>query len=141
MKLSSHLKILSIRSQLADPSPPLGTILGNIGVNTVSFCNSFNTYTKNLPNYFTLRVIINISVNRTFTFKTEFPSMGSILNLLKFERVIKVWNHDRWNDKVIICIKLYDLIQIVALKFNDITFNRLKVIKGFIKSMNLIVVR
>ena len=89
MKLISHLKILSIRSQFADPSPPLRTILGNLGVNTISFCNSFNTYTKNLPDYFTLKVLINISINRTFTFQIFLPSMGSILNLLKFQKIIK----------------------------------------------------
>lgn len=136
-----YKKIIYIRSQNADPSPPLGTVLGNIGVNTVNFCTGFNAYTKSLPIYFMLKVYINIFENRSFNFSVTLPSLGFMLNLIKFERTIKIKVNDRLNDKLIICVKLYPLLQLAKLKLNFINCNTLLMIKGTVKSMNLIIVR
>ena len=35
-----------LRAQMAESGPPLGTVLGNLGVNTVKFCKEFNDFTK-----------------------------------------------------------------------------------------------
>lgn len=40
---------LFLRAQSVDSGPPLGTILGNLGVNTVKFCKDFNEFTKDIP--------------------------------------------------------------------------------------------
>lgn len=85
-----HLKKIFIFATKADPSPPLGTILGNIGVNTSAFCKEFNDFTKNLPDYFLLKVYIYVFDNRTFKFFVKFPSTGSIINLIKVEKKILV---------------------------------------------------
>ena len=63
-----YLKKCYLMSQKAEAVPPLGTILGNIGVNTIKFCDEFNNYTKELPNYFLLKVYIIIFENKTFKF-------------------------------------------------------------------------
>lgn len=136
-----HKKNIYIKSQGADPSPPLGTVLGNIGVNTVNFCNAFNTYTNKLPSYFLLNVNINIFDNRSFAFTTSLPTLGFILNLLKFERIIKVKVNDRMHDKMIMCVKLYQLLKVIKLKFGVINFNSVCITKGTIKSMNLVIVK
>ncbi len=90
-----YKKSIFIRSQSADAAPPLGTVLGNIGVNTINFCTAFNLYTKQLPTYFLLNVNIIIFDNRTFIFSVKLPPLGFILNLLKFEKIIKVKVNDR----------------------------------------------
>ncbi len=95
------VKKIFIRSAGADPSPPLGTILGNIGVNTVNSCTTFNSYTSGLPNHFLLKTTIQIFPNNSFKFSVDSPSTGSLLNLSKFERSIRVRVHDRLNDKII----------------------------------------
>lgn len=136
-----HKKSLYIKAQGADPSPPLGTILGNIGVNTVNFCNVFNTYTNTLPNYFLLKVNINIFDNRTFIFTTSLPTLGFICNLLKFEKIIKIKINDRMHDKLIMCINLYSLLKLIQFKYGFINFNNLSIVKGVIKSMNLVIVK
>jgi len=46
-----NVVFLFIRSQHAESGPPLGTVLGNIGINAVKFCKEFNEYTKDLPSY------------------------------------------------------------------------------------------
>jgi ribosomal protein L11 len=136
----THVKKCFLTAHAAEPVPPLGTILGNLGVNTVKFCEEFNVYSKNLPVYFLLKVIIYIFENRSFEFKVMFPSTGFILNLLKFEKTIKVFLFDRYHDKVIICVKLKDVIQLAKLKFpNSDLKQSVPIILGTVKSMNLII--
>jgi large subunit ribosomal protein L11 len=86
----SYIKKCFIISSKAEAAPPLGTILGNIGVNTIKFCDEFNLYTKNLPSYFLLKVIIFIYENKTIKFNINKPSVGFLLNILKFEKKIKI---------------------------------------------------
>jgi len=60
--------ILYIKAGQAESGPPLGTILGNIGVQTVKFCKEFNEFSKDLPLYFLLKVKIIISENKKKNF-------------------------------------------------------------------------
>jgi len=81
--------IIYIRAGQAESGPPLGTILGNIGVQTVKFCKEFNDYTKELPSYFLLKVKIIINETKNFIFSIEQPSIDFIISLLKKEEKIK----------------------------------------------------
>lgn len=112
-----HVKKCFLISKSAEPVPPLGTILGNLGVNTIKFCEEFNNFTKNLPSYFMLKIVIYILDNRSFKFKVIFSSTSFILNLLKFEKTIKVKFFDRLHDKIVTCILLKDIIQLALFKF------------------------
>lgn len=134
-------KILRLRSQCADPAPPLGTVLGNLGVNTVNFCTQFNNYTKDLPNYFILNTFIDIKSSRSFTFKVSLPSASNILNLLKFSYTFKVKINGKHDDKIIFCVKLYEVLKLTKLKFGVVNINTFKIILGLIKSHGFIVVR
>jgi len=100
------IKAIFIRANMADPSPPLGTVLGNLGVNTVLFCTAFNSLTKTLPNYFLLKVKIMIFENKTTSFEVDLPSTGYILSLLKIEKILKVLIAGKIQDKIIYCISL-----------------------------------
>lgn len=113
----AHTKKCFLVSNSAEPAPPLGTILGNLGVNTVKFCEEFNTFTKNLPKYFFLKVIIYIFSNRSFKFEILSCSTGFLLNLLKFEKTIRIYSHDRYKDKNINCIYLKDIVKLALFKF------------------------
>jgi large subunit ribosomal protein L11 len=137
-----HIKIMYIPSQQAEPAPPLGTVLGNLGVNTTKFCESFNTFTSTLPTYFKIKVNISISSNRNTEFTVDLPSLGYILNLLKYEKIIQVKVFDRMNEKVISCISLYQLLKLCKFK---LPFKQLKesfpIILGSIKSKGLVIVK
>lgn len=117
---AKHIKTIFIQSQSADPSPPLGTVLGNLGVNTVLFCTNFNLFTKNIPSYFRLRVNIFIYENRSTSFLVNLPSTGFILGLLKFEKTIKVKVFDRQHEKIISCVKLVEVLKLARLKFPEL---------------------
>lgn len=119
-----HIKKCFLMSQKAEAIPPLGTILGNIGVNTIKFCEEFNNFTKKLPFYFLLKVTIYIYDNRSFSFKVKGPSTGFILNLLKFEKKIKVYVHNRLHEKIINCISLKNIIQIALFKFPNLDLKK-----------------
>ncbi len=118
------IKTIYIRSQNADPAPPLGTILGNLGVNTTNFCTTFNLHTKNIPAYFLLKTKISIFDNKSTSFVISQPSIGFLLNLLKFEQSFKFRTANRTNEKVLICIRLYDLIKLAKFKFFELPLDQ-----------------
>lgn len=127
---------------MAEAAPPLGTILGNLGVNAQNFCTSFNLFTQKIPNYFLLKVTIFIYDNRTTTFKISLPSIGFILNILKFERTIKVKIYDKWHEKTIFCISLYEILKLARFKFPELNLeSAFLLIWGSVRSMNLIIIR
>ena len=80
-----HRLQLYIQSQTAEATPPLGTVLGNLGVNTVNFCKEFNSYTADLPSYFTLAVYIEIFNNRSYRFSLGKLPLGPLLQILSTE--------------------------------------------------------
>jgi large subunit ribosomal protein L11 len=129
--------VLYIRSNSAKSGPPLGTTLGNIGVNTVKFCKEFNEFTKDLPNYFLLKVTILISENKNFTFSVDLPSIGFIISLLKKEETIKDING---NIYVISYILLEDFLKLAKFKFPNYDLRKAtKIIRGSLLSSKIII--
>jgi large subunit ribosomal protein L11 len=120
----THIKRCFLLSGQAEPAPPLGTILGNLGVNTIKFCEEFNKSTSKLPSYFLVKVIIFIYENRTFSFKIKIPTIGFFLNLLKIDKKIRIKYFDRYHDKNITCVKLKNIIQLALFKFPKIPLNK-----------------
>jgi len=57
-----------LRSGKVEAGPPLSTILGNFGINTVKFVKEYNEFTKELPDYFLLVVIINVYNDKSYNF-------------------------------------------------------------------------
>ncbi len=107
-----------VQSSNANSGPPIGTVLGNLGVNAVKFCKDFNDFTKSLPYYFILKVRIIIFDNRNFAFFVRLPAVSFILNLLRFDKSILVKHYDRMHTRVISCVNFNDLLLLCRLKFN-----------------------
>jgi len=126
----------------AEPAPPLGTILGNIGANASSFCTSFNNRTSELPSYFSLKVTIFVYTNKSTQFILDLPSTTYFLGLLKFDRTIKIRLTDRFHEKIISCVDLYSILQLAKLKFpNKPLHLAFKTILGSVYSMGLTIVK
>lgn len=137
-----HKKILYLQSQSVEAAPPLGTILGNLGVNTVKFCEEFNKFTNKLPSYFVIKTYISIYENRTFSFFIEDFSLTYAIKILKFSKTIKVLHFDRYNDKVINCIYLRDLLFLLFFKFPKKDLKKsFPIILGVLRSMKILIIK
>lgn len=137
-----HTVLIFLKSQSAESGPPLGTILGNLGVSAANFCKEFNSYTSGLPSYFNLKVKISIYENRSFSFEIYPPSTGSILKLLRFNKKIKVRSFDRTLEKEITCVKLNDLVSLALFKFPYLELkSSFPILWGSVRSAGLIVVK
>jgi large subunit ribosomal protein L11 len=124
-----------IKANGAESGPPLGTTLGNIGVNTVKFCKEFNEFTKELPNYFMLRVSIVIAENKGFTFSTSLPSIGFLIYLLKKEETLKSKDGVTTTNSYIYS---EDLLKLAKFKFPNYDIKKSsKIIKGSLLSANI----
>ena len=136
-----YCKKCFIISQKAEALPPLGTILGNIGVNTIKFCEEFNTKTANLPNYLVLKVIIYIYENKTFKFLIEKPSVSHLMNILKFTKKIKILKKNYLVEQNLYCLCYKDLVQLALFKFPKGNIKKtVPVLWGTAKSMGLLIV-
>lgn len=112
-----HQLTIFIRAQGAEATPPLGTVLGNLGVNSIKFCKEFNEFTLELPAYITLGVSIVVMENRSYSFTIiSGPRMGHLLALLRYECTLK----ERNLYVVRSCISLRSVIQLALYSFPEL---------------------
>ena len=119
-----------IRAQSAESGPPLGTILGNLGVNAVKFCKEFNEFTSDLPNSFVLPVHIYIFSDKSFSFRVFEPSLNDLLTLLLKEDVNNNVHYIMYDD----------LIKLAILKFPFLSLQSgLSLVCSVVRSRKLII--
>jgi ribosomal protein L11 len=126
---------LFIRSQMADSGPPLGTVLGNVGINASKFCKEFNEFTQNLPSYFILKVKIFFLEDKSYNFFVFLPTTGYLISILRYQRLIKTGGGQIVKEN---CISLKSLVQLSKFKFPVISLMvSIKIILGSVKSSGL----
>lgn len=69
---------LQIRAGQATPAPPVGTALGQHGVNIMEFCRQYNERTQQLAGQ-VIPVEITIYEDRSFTFVTKQPPAAELI--------------------------------------------------------------
>jgi len=77
-KVANILK-LQIPAGGANPSPPVGPALGQVGVNIMDFCNAFNNETKDAEKGMPLPVVINVYEDKSFTFVVKTPPAAVLI--------------------------------------------------------------
>ena len=77
-EISGYVK-LQIKGGQANPAPPVGPALGQIGINIMDFCKAFNEKTKDLEKGSPIPVIITAYKDRTFDFITKLPPVSYYL--------------------------------------------------------------
>lgn len=128
---------LYIRASKAQNGPPLGTILGNIGVATIKFVKEFNEFTSTLPDYFLLSVRIVVQENKSYTFTIKMPSVGFILSLLKKEEITKDLHGISTTTHYVL---LEDFIKLCKFKFPNNDLNKsAKILQGTLLSSRIII--
>jgi large subunit ribosomal protein L11 len=130
-----NIIFIFVRSQLADSGPPLGTVLGNLGINAVKFCKDFNEFTKDLPSYFLLKVKILIFEDRSYNFFINPPTTGFLLMFVKVQQTLDISRSKKGLNNF---ISLKNVVQIARFKFPylDLRFS-MAIVLGSLNSCNL----
>ena len=77
-KIVNILK-LQIPAGGANPSPPVGPALGQVGLNIMDFCNAFNNDTKDAEKGVPLPVVINVYEDKSFDFVIKTPPAAVLI--------------------------------------------------------------
>jgi large subunit ribosomal protein L11 len=113
---SIKLKVSNLES-----NPPISTILGNFGVNSIQFCKEYNEFTKELPNYLVLDVHIIIFTDKSYKFELKEPSVSFLIRLVSFNSKIDYVYKNKKKYEIVDVVKITDLYHILKFKFNNIT--------------------
>ena len=76
-KIKAQIK-LQIPAAAATPAPPVGSSLGQHGVNIMDFCKKFNAETASRKGE-TVPVIITVYIDKSFDFITKTPPVSELL--------------------------------------------------------------
>jgi ribosomal protein L11 len=101
-----------LRSNKVESGPPLSTILGNYGINTVSFVDDLNDYTEDLPDYFLLKVDIFIFEDKTYEFEVNIPTVSALIRLCSFNKALLIKGSGGYISQNYRVVKLIDLVYI-----------------------------
>tara|TARA_B110000438_G_scaffold11112_1_gene11071 strand:- start:371 stop:799 length:429 start_codon:yes stop_codon:yes gene_type:complete len=77
-KVANILK-LQIPAGGANPSPPVGPALGQVGVNIMDFCNAFNAETQSAEKGMPLPVVITVYEDKSFSFVVKTPPAAVLI--------------------------------------------------------------
>lgn len=70
---------LQVKSESANPSPPIGPALGQKGLNIMEFCKRFNALKFNYPKGTPIPVKIFAYKDKTFDFETKQPPISFLI--------------------------------------------------------------
>ena len=66
-KINGYIK-LQVPAGTASPSPPVGPVLGQHGLNLMDFCNAFNARTNDIEKGLPVPVVITVYEDKSFNF-------------------------------------------------------------------------
>jgi len=138
-KITGYIK-LQVPAGTANPAPPIGTALGQRGVNIMEFCKAFNAATQELEKGAPIPTVITVYADRSFSFVTKTPPATFLLK--KAARIQK--GSAEPNKAPSGTIKRSQLRDIAEVKMKDLNANDLdaaaKIIEGSARAMGLNVV-
>jgi large subunit ribosomal protein L11 len=129
---------LHVPAGRASPAPPVGTALGQHGINIMAFCKDYNARTASQVGQI-VPVEITIYADRSFTFVTKTPPAS---DLLKKAAGVEKGSGDPAGEKVG-KVTRKQIREIAELKMSDLNAINLaraeKIIEGTARSMGLVV--
>ncbi len=129
---------LHIPAGKASPAPPVGTALGQHGINIMAFCKEYNARTASQAGQI-VPVEITVYADRSFAFVTKTPPAS---DLLKKAAGVEKGSMDPAQDKVG-TVTRRQVREIAQLKMDDLNAISLegaeKIIEGTARSMGLVI--
>jgi hypothetical protein len=139
-----NFKYLSfyLKAKSATISPPLSSVLGNIGVNTGNFAKEFNNLTDNLQTYMWLKVYVRI--NMSLQIKTWIISLGSIttsyiFRIISLKQKIKLKGSGGFYFKEYAYITLHNFFLVIIFMHGYINIAYIKNKLAIIQSMDMLI--
>jgi large subunit ribosomal protein L11 len=127
---------LQIKAGQATPAPPVGTALGQHGVNIMDFCRQYNEATQQYAGQ-VIPVELTIYEDRTFSFVTKQPPAAE---LLKQAAGLELGSGEP-NRKKVGSVSQDQLRQIAERKMVDLNANdveaAMKIVAGTARSMGI----
>jgi large subunit ribosomal protein L11 len=127
---------LQIKAGQATPAPPVGTALGQHGVNIMDFCRQYNEATQQFSGQ-VIPVELTIYEDRSFTFVTKEPPAAE---LIKTAAGIEKGSAEPNRDKVAM-LSQAQVRQIAERKMADLNANdvdmAMRIIAGTARSMGV----
>jgi large subunit ribosomal protein L11 len=134
-KVLANVK-LQIRAGQATPAPPVGTALGQHGVNIMEFCRQYNEATQQFAGQ-VIPVELTIFEDRSFTFITKQPPAAE---LLKQAAGVEKGSGEPNKEKVA-TVTMQQVHAIAQRKMADLNANDIdaaaKIISGTARSMGI----
>ncbi|AWU43622.1 50S ribosomal protein L11 [Blattabacterium sp. (Cryptocercus kyebangensis)] len=94
-KIVKKIKIQKINGGNANPSPPIGPILGSSGVNIMEFCKQYNLRTQERKGKI-CPVLLTIYEDKSFSFVIKKPPVSiQLLNIIQVEKGSKEPNRSK----------------------------------------------
>ncbi len=119
-KIKFNIK-LQVLSGMANPSPPVGPILGQKGLNIMKFCKSFNKKTSHLEKGIPIPVIITGYSDRSFSFIIKTPPVSYLI-----KKFISIPNGSKKpNIEIIGYIDKGSILDIAKIKYPDTNTNNI----------------
>lgn len=136
-KVSAVIK-LQVPAGKANPAPPVGSALGQHGVNIMEFCKAFNERTANQAGMI-IPVVITVFEDRSFTFVTKTPPASVLIKkAMNIERGSGVPNREKVGT-----IKRSQIREIAELKMPDLNATdiegAMRMVEGTARSMGVVV--
>ncbi|HIH2762706.1 MAG TPA: 50S ribosomal protein L11 [Candidatus Azoamicus sp. MARI] len=140
-KIEARVKV-QLKAQEANPSPPVGPVLGSKGLNIMKFCSEFNLKCKEIKGLekgTLVAVLIYVYFDKSFDFTIKYTPTSILLkNLLKIDK-----GSSNPSKNIIATIDRESLDLIFEKKKIDLIFNSkeqaIKSIIGTAKSMGIVV--
>ena len=134
-KILANVK-LQIRAGQATPAPPVGTALGQHGVNIMDFCKQYNDATQQLAGQ-VIPVELTIFEDRSFTFITKQPPAAELIkSAIALEKGSGVPNREKVGR-----LSQDQLRQIAEKKMADLNANdvemAMRIVAGTARSMGV----
>lgn len=141
-KISGNIKSflkLRVNGGAATPAPPVGSALGQHGVNIMEFCKQFNAKTADRKGE-TVPVMITVFKDRTFTFIIKTAPTSELIK----KKISASKGSSRPNEQKIGKITWSDVEEIAKIKLPDLNTRTVeeakKIVAGTARSMGVEVV-
>ena len=127
---------LQIRAGQATPAPPVGTALGQHGVNIMDFCKQYNEATQQFAGQ-VIPVDLTIYEDRSFTFVTKQPPAAELIkSAIRIEKGSGVPNREKVGR-----LSQRQLREIAERKMDDLNANdvdmAMRIVAGTARSMGV----